>query len=556
MQLLNNYLNKISKPLVLIVLLALSIRLVGVNYGLPNDNFHSDEPKMVLSSTHVAVNFTNNKTFSNLEQPQYKYPHGVMNTFSTVFIGIYYLTRIVDKVMHITPIIFSTFDNSTFTLFARVIVAVMGSLLVWIVYLIGKELKLSKYLSLMWALLITVSFGLSVHSKYATRNIVSILYAYISLLFLIKFLNEKKIKYLIFGSFMVGVSIVSSIERAFFAVPIFIIILLVAKTDLLKIIKLGLISAFFIFLGMFIASPFIFLNFDRFLENGLVGQSDTQEYGQIERTATNFGYMLWNNNKVDFDNKVPNSIAGIVIPLVFVLSILGILYKLLFKRDKYDLILLGILVSQLIVFGQYRSQMIRWYIALIPIFLYYFTYFTLNTNFTKYKKGLTVMFFIGVSLNLFYSVEYSYSKTLKDTRVIAKEWLNKNLDKSSMLFGTYWSSAGDFNKKGIPFYYYEQRHNMQSTIAPDPKLFFCSINLEAKSYVVVSSYVTTIYNYPETKNYYKIHTRSFLDFYDYIDKNFKLIKTINGDELFNNPGPTLKVYEIVGNQLQCKGEEQ
>ncbi|MDA1338186.1 MAG: hypothetical protein O2871_02385, partial [bacterium] len=160
MRLLNKF-NKDFTFLVLIFLFALTIRLVGIDYGLPFNNFQPDEPKMILPATHVAVGFVNTKDFSKLEQPEYKYPHAVMNIFSFTFVLIYYVTRVVDKVYNIFPNIFTTFDNSTFTLFARITVAVFGSLLCALIYFLGREIKLGKFVSFCWALMLAVNFGLS-----------------------------------------------------------------------------------------------------------------------------------------------------------------------------------------------------------------------------------------------------------------------------------------------------------------------------------------------------------------------------------------------------------
>ena len=133
----------------------------------------------------------------------------------------------------------------------------------------------------------------------------------------------------------------------------------------------------------------------------------------------------------------------------------------------------------------------------------------------------------------------------------AKDWINSNLEKDSFLYTTYWSSNGDFKGAGIPFYYYEQKHDMKNTLAPDFNSYFCRENLTKNEYVVVSSYVTNIYNYYETKIYYPQHSKSFLKFYDLIDKNFKLVKVIEGDKLFSHPGPILKIYKVIYSNLNC-----
>ena len=237
MQLLNRF-NKDFTFLFLIFLVAFIIRLIGIDYGLPFNNFQPDEPKMILPATHVAVNFVNTKDFSKLEQPEYKYPHGAMNIFSGVFVIIYYFTRVIDKIYHIAPGVFSTFNNSTFTLFARVITAFFGSLLCLIVSFIGKEIKLNRSVCFGWALLVAVNFGLSVDSKYATRSMVSIFLAYLGLYLLLKFLNYTKLLYLILASFFYRIFCSSKFREDFFCFTCSINYLFYFKKRLVKVYKI------------------------------------------------------------------------------------------------------------------------------------------------------------------------------------------------------------------------------------------------------------------------------------------------------------------------------
>ena len=103
----------------------------------------------------------------------------------------------------------------------------------------------------------------------------------------------------------------------------------------------------------------------------------------------------------------------------------------------------------------------------------------------------------------------------------------------------------------IPFYYYEIRHSMRNITAPKPSLFFCQNAVSQNQYVIVSSYVTNIYNYPESTKYYSDHSNSFIEFYGFIENNFELVKVINGDKLFSNPGPTIKIYKVLPKNLDC-----
>jgi len=406
---------------------------------------------------------------------------------------------------------------------------------------------------LLYTGLLAVNFGLVVNAHFATANTISIFFGFLSTFFCIVAINKYKgnqnfLGFVFFSAFAIGIATATRNLMAVYFIQVIVVLLLIYKKKLLQFVKYAFVSGLFVVLGAFLFSPYTFINNKSFIEDGIIGIQNVQKGGQLGRTAINFIYPFFNTNKVDFDQKISNSLFINTGEVVFILSIIFIFYKFIKKRSDYDYILLSVLVVQVIFIDRYPSQMVRWYINLIPIFLIYFVYFIKEIS---YKKVLVVVLICFVlCLQLFRSVEYGYSKTLNDTRELADDWI-----KSSMLFEdaertykTFWGP--DFSAKEvveIEYNYYEYLHYLHERSAPEASIYFCDKDV-IHDYVVVSSFVTDLYKLKESKQRYPEFSRSWNDFYDYIYINFQVVKVFKGDTLFSNPGPTITILKVQCNE--------
>jgi len=543
----NNYI------LILICLLGLNLRLLGINFGLPNYYFQPDERRLVEPAIHMVVNFAYTKDFSKLDPNMYIYPHGGVNIYFLSFYIVFYVLKVIDKIFGLYPPLFNNLHNPDFFLIARAVVAVFGALLSLVGYKIARNLKFNKKYSLLYSVLLAVNFGLVVDSHFATANTISIFFAFLSTLLCVLAINNgnKINKFLILvylSSFLVGIA--SSIRNLMiiYFVQVLIVLFIIYKKSFLNLVKHIIISGLFVILGAFIFSPYIFINHTSFIEDGILGIENVEKGGQLGRTATNYIYPFFNNNKVDFDQKIPNSLFGNAGELTFILSIFFIFYKIIKKRSSTDLIFLSVLVLQILFINRYPSQMVRWYINLIPILLIYFVYFIKEISYKKWLVIILVCFVFG--LQFFRSFEYGYSKTLNDTREIADRWIKSSalFENAERTYKTFWGphiSAKEVIE--IEYNYYEYLHLLHERSAPNASWYFCNKYVK-NDYVIVSSYVTNVYKLKESKKRYPEFSKSWNNFYDYVFANFKIVKVFKGDRLFSNPGPTITILKVQCNE--------
>ena len=539
--------------LILIFLLGLTLRLLGINFGLPNYYFQPDERRLVEPAIHMVVDFAYTKDFSKLNPNMYIYPHGGINIYFLSFYILFYILKVFDKILSLSPPLFNNLHNPDFFLIARVVVAFFGALLSLVGYKTARNLKFSKKHSLLYSALLAVNFGLVVDSHFATANTISIFFAFLSTLFCILAINNtnKANKFFILvytSAFLIGIA--SSIRNLMiiYFVQVLVALFIFYKKSFSNLLKHAVVAGLFVILGAFIFSPYIFINYTSFIEDGILGIENVQKGGQLGRTATNYVYPFFNNNKVDFDQKIPNSLPGNVGELTFVLSIFFIVYKLIKKRSVTDLILLSVLVLQILFIDRYPSQMVRWYINLTPILLIYFLYFIKEISYKKWLVIILICFVFGVQF--FRSFEYGYSNTLNDTREVADKWIKSSalFENAERTYKTFWGphfSAREIIE--IEYRYYEYLHSLHERSAPNASLYFCNKSVK-NDYVVVSSYVTNLYKLPESKKYYPEFSKSWNNFYDYIFTNFKIIKVFKGDRLFSNSGPTITIFKVQCNE--------
>jgi len=406
--------------LIIIFIIALLLRLQGADFGLPQYYLQPDERRLVEPAIHMVVDFAYTHDLTKLDPKMYVYPHGGLNIFFIVYLFIFYSLKIIDKLFNIYPPLFNLLAESDLFLIARVVVAMFGSFIVLVAYKIAKTLNFNKSWALFYALLIAVSFGLVSDSHFATANSISIFMGSLSTLFCLialqSKLNKKKVLlYLFMAAFLVGVATSIRNMRVLYFIQIFIVFLAVFKKDYLNLFKYLFVSVFFVILATLIFSPFVFINSKSFIEDGILGIQEVQKGGQLGRTSTGIIYPFFNNNFVDYDQKIPNSLAKNMGVITFVTSVLFICYKLYKKREVEDLVLLSVAVIQILFLIRYPSQMVRWYLNIIPILLIYFTYFS-RFLYKKNKLLFIVLALFVVSTQLFYSFEFSFAKTKKDTR--------------------------------------------------------------------------------------------------------------------------------------------
>ncbi len=240
--------------LILIFLVALSIRLIGIQYGYPL-LVHPDEENVVHSGLYFSPQ-------SKFEMISFNRPAQVQAVLSGAAMRVY--SKIVFK-SSIWDVFYP--KKYHFYIVSRVLVALLGSFVPIVAFFIGKEIKPS----MAWLSAILFCFFPSFvrHSHYATPDILLTLWVMLAMLFSIKYAGGAKEWTLWLAIFFCAVSTADKYPGIISLVMVAGSILLrfldkskaEGKFDTKGFIRKGFLS-FFIFVGaLFLVAPFLFIRY-------------------------------------------------------------------------------------------------------------------------------------------------------------------------------------------------------------------------------------------------------------------------------------------------------
>lgn len=258
---------------------------------------------------------------------------------------------------------------------ARLLVIIFGTLGVIIVYLFSKELFKDQQAALLSAFLYAASnFALSFNYE---MDMAAYFFAYLSLLFFLRYRTTDKAQYLYLTSLFLALGILMKIIVALFAVIYVLFLLLDGKLwkrsdsqiyqPSMPAVKAVVIS---MVIAVAVLSPVIIYNYLTYTERGIgdyfvtltLGIGDPSLYRGVEGEPWMLG-TLWvvvqslYSKFLHFD------------PLLFIIGLLGILFAFRKNRQEHSLLLLSLLLPVLYVGGKTGSA--THYVGLaIPLSIY------------------------------------------------------------------------------------------------------------------------------------------------------------------------------------------
>lgn len=188
--------------LFLILAAALFVRLWGIGFNLPYIENSDERAGVVNPALYIAET-------GDLEGFHFAYPP--LHTYIQA-IAIY----LDSKVLHVPPKLIPT---SQLYLLCRVIVALLGTLTIYIVYLIGKS-AYDKNTGLMAAALLAGTFVHAVYSQQVKMDVPATFFGTISLLFAINVVRKPKFRNYGLSGIFVGLAGATHYNGVFFIVPL------------------------------------------------------------------------------------------------------------------------------------------------------------------------------------------------------------------------------------------------------------------------------------------------------------------------------------------------
>lgn len=488
-----------SFKLVILIFLVIITRFIKPDWG-NGFFFHPDENNMATSISQMSSN--------NLDPNFYAYGQFPL-----------YLT-------------FFTTPNHSFhqiILTLRFWSAVFSSISVLFFYLIAQELFKKKSTVIISTLLIIFNPGLIQLAHFGTTESLLILVFAINLFLSFKILKNYKFKYLLLASIISGIGLATKITAVFFIIPILLSLLFSRRSPISYILTTIL---FFL-----ISSPYNFINFSSFLS--------TIKYETaiaIDQTNIFYTHQFLNTTPYVFQfTHIFPYVSGLP---VFILAIIG--FFVLFFNKKYlpagrhGLILNTkylILIIPTLVYFLYTGQLfVKWTRFMSPLFFVFPFLAAYFISKIKNKLFVNLLVLISIIPSVFFLNLYLHP----DIRVIASEWMNKNISQNTNVLNESGNVVNlplnnpEFHVSNFDFYNPENIKNL-------------STEIDKSNYIIIPSRRVFKNNFPDTKDYYQKLFSGELGFQEikkFATKTDLFLNPENAEEtwtVFDNP--TIRIFK-------------
>lgn len=265
--------------LAFIALLALTLRLTGIDWGMPYSNLHPDEGLIFGEAYECTLNHS-------FEVRKYYRPNHVTIKLNTLLYSgiqeLYFAPQGLDD--------FAVNYSEHFALFttaSRVLIALFGEGVVILAYLIARFW--GKNQALLAGLLFAVFPAFIEHSHYITPDIPLLFFLMGVLWAALRFLKKQSAVWLFWMSFFTALAFCEKYPGIYGCAIIAAAVCTAYCKKPLKIIENGLLAVLFLVLGILAVSPVLLVDYRTVLEN-MAGQNAQYHLGG---DGLNFGQTLW-----------------------------------------------------------------------------------------------------------------------------------------------------------------------------------------------------------------------------------------------------------------------
>ena len=509
--------------LLLILLIAVLVRFVGIDWDLPCA--YNVDGYYVIDQVRLAFEK------QDLTWYDFKYP------------GLYtYILALGYRIYYFFGSLLGTFRTPgdvgeiEIWLLGRFITAFFGVGTVLLLYLIGKSMYSRKVGLISSLFLCFTSFHVGL-SRQIRPDAPMAFFIMLSFLFVYLIYEEGKLKHYSLAAIFAGFSIATKWTGAVLVLPIFLAHLLgglkrkKGAVGILLNRKL-LILFLFIILGFFLAAPRGLLNFSLLYRRGM------RLIGSAKFTSIQSGQV---NSWIYYLTRSLN--YGMSLPLEL-LSFAGIAYCI-YRHSKKDILLISFPLAFFLIQGSYVGHGGHYIFPMVPFLVIAAALFLTEISskvFSSERKQNLVLISLALTMILIPTIRvtnYAYLTTQKGTGLEAKEWIWENIPAGSKIaredYCPYISTERYRSRKvgrvgWFPLQWYQQRKF---------------------DYIIISSlmyhrYFTSgdIWMGEELRR-----RRSRKQNYINLDESCELVKEFRPSGLYPyqspyNPDPVIKIYRI------------
>ena len=406
-----------------IFFIAVILRVWAVDWGLPY-LYHPDEGIIVETAFHFRTGDMNPHNFL--------YP----TLFMYLVFFIYNAWYLAGSLLHYfnNPSDFDylfTYHVEYFHLVARLLVVFFGVMSIWILYRLIKE-HFGKTSAIFSGIFFSLNYLHVQNSKYATVDVPMVFFLILALYFIMRISQDE-------GGFRNYIlsAIFSACAITTKQTGVFVIAPLLVGEYLYNRGRRGYLSNLFLrraiiytsvlIITVFITSPYIFLDFKTFWS--FVVKQSTAMKGWLGSETDGVSYLYYLRLLI-IDSK-----ENIYI---LILSAIGVYHGFIKDREK-AIIFASYPVIYILIVGSWATHFPRYAIPLIP-FMSGFAgmgvgyiaseYLSHSKRLKAYTAGLLGVFIV---LNLVKVTMFDIILTHKDTREVAKEWIEENIPEGSRI---------------------------------------------------------------------------------------------------------------------------
>lgn len=474
---------------IIITLFTVYFRFYNLDWDLGH-SFHPDERNIIGSSVNASW-FYDPGFYSYGSFPSYIY------------------RLVADFLSQLTGENYVTYSN--LLVVGRSTSAFIGTISVILFYFLLRKF-FSNYFALLGMLFMSTGMYLIQTSHFATTESLMLLYTILILYSTINLIQKRNAFWAIILGFVFGISLGTKITSISYLLIIlsgyFLLIIKNFKIRLLNIIKLGALTLFSTICLLFLTWPWLFLNFDKFLE------ASKYEIGVINGSL-NVPYTMQYIGSLNYFYEFKNlSFWSLNFPILF-LSAFGLIMMLknFGKKNYLLLVLFPYFIFYFLVIGQNFAKFNRYMIPIIPIFIT-FSIYALNYIYAYFKdKNIrTFYYFVSIFILVITQIAFGFSYMsiyfTEQTRIKTSKWIYNNVPTEAKLLTEHWDDGLPIPIKGYTSNYqsYELKMYDQDNEAKTLELVE---KLSSSDYLILSSrklWTTLIKlenKYPVTSRYYK-----------------------------------------------------
>lgn len=330
--------------------LALVLRIIGINWGLPNTNLHPDEGIIFQKAYECALE-------RNFEVEDYYYrPNHVLIKMNTIlYIGI--------QDLYFSPKGMNDFEQnfnehiSLFITSSRMIVALFGLGSVVLAYFIA--LHWGKKQALFASMLFAVFPAFIEHSHYITPDVPLLFFMMCVLLAAIRYMKKPSAVLLFVMALFSAFSTCEKFPGAYGCLIIAVAVILTYYKKPVMILREGVLAILFFIAGIMAISPILLIDY-KDVKDAIAGQNAMYHLGG---DGLNFGQTVW------YYLKTTGEHVGLILTLA---SIYGVFKS--FKKDWKTTAVLMTFVVYLIPISVLRVHWERYTLPLYAVFILFGTF--------------------------------------------------------------------------------------------------------------------------------------------------------------------------------------